>query len=343
MVGPARDQSALDAERERRRAERARQRQDPRGPPRVRRRRRRARAAAALGAVAALAVVAFVIVRAGGADPAPKGAVEDTGQRKARPAVGPIVSGAAARRTVVPILMYHVIATPPAGTPYGDLWVAPTAFRAQVHALANAGYRGVTLTQAFAAWRRGAPLPKRPVVISFDDGYDSQSRAAAPVLRRLGWPGVLNLAVENAGPRGISLPGLRRLVGHGWEIDSHTVSHPDLTTLEPSALRDELVRSRAWIRRRLGVDAAFFCYPAGRFDATVVAAVRAAGYRGATTTLPGVATRRDDPYLLPRVRLTGAYGADSLLALVKSARAGNSTPRRLRPPTTDEPADVDRR
>jgi peptidoglycan/xylan/chitin deacetylase (PgdA/CDA1 family) len=95
-------------------------------------------------------------------------------------------------------------------------------------------------------------------------------------------------------------------VRDGWEIDSHTVHHPDLTTLPAGRVHAELVRSRAWIRRRLDVDAPFFCYPAGRFDPAVVAAVRRAGYRGATTEISGVATGRDDRFELPRVRVTAA-------------------------------------
>ena len=166
-----------------------------------------------------------------------------------------------------------------------------------------------------------AQSPERPVVISFDDGYRSHSTAAAPVLRTLGWPGVLNLEINNVGRGGISLGRLRGLVRDGWEIGSHTVHHPNLTTLGPVALRSELVRSRAWIHRRLGVDPAFFCYPAGRFDAAVVAAVRAAGYHGATTELPGPATAREDPYRLPRVRVTGSESADAVLAALTSHRA----------------------
>jgi peptidoglycan/xylan/chitin deacetylase (PgdA/CDA1 family) len=138
------------------------------------------------------------------------------------------------------------------------------------------------------------------------------------VLHRLRWPGVLNLAIRNAGPRGIPVGALRGLVRAGWEIDSHTVSHPDLTAIGPTQLRDELVRSRAWIRRTLGVPARFFCYPAGRFDSAVVAAVRAAGYRGATTELAGVAAPRENAYELPRIRVTAATTATDLLDRVRS-------------------------
>jgi peptidoglycan/xylan/chitin deacetylase (PgdA/CDA1 family) len=232
---------------------------------------------------------------------------------------GPTISAAAARRGAVPILMYHVIAPPPPGTPYPELWVPPRTFAAQARALAGAGFTGVTLDEVWAAWKHGARLPRHPIVLSFDDGYASDATRAAPVLRRLGWPGVLNLAIQNTGATGLRLGALHALVRDGWELDSHTVNHPDLTTLAPVALKDELVRSRAWIRRHLHVNARFFCYPAGRFDATVIAAVRAAGYSGATTELPGVARARDDPYELPRIRVTAQLSPSELLNEIRTS------------------------
>lgn len=224
------------------------------------------------------------------------------------------VRGAMARRLLIPILMYHVIGHRPAGAPFPQLWTSPRAFRAQLRGLALRGYRAITLTRAMAAWRRGAAVPRHPVVLSFDDGYRSDATVVAPLLRRRGWPGVLDLAIRNAGAGGISVPRLRGLVREGWEIDSHSVDHPDMTTLGPRRLRWELVRSRRWIQRVLGVRARFFCYPAGRFDAAVLRAVRADGYEGATTELPGRADRRSDPWALPRVRVTSTARAAGLLA-----------------------------
>ena len=336
MSGP--DPGAED--RERRRAERAARRAAParsrrpaprraasrRSRPASRSRSRGGALLAGLVAAAVVAVAALALLRGGGGgddDGAPAAhATKPTTTHAAkhrRTPLGPSVTGAAARRAVVPILMYHVIAPPPAGTPYPELWVTPERFAAQMHALAAAGYHGITLRQAFAAWDHGARIPEHPVVVSFDDGYRSHSASAAPVLKTLGWPGVLNLEIHNAGPEGISLSRLHGLVRAGWEIDSHTVSHPDLTTLGVDELSTELTRSRAWIERELGVAADFFCYPAGKYDATVVAAVRAAGYRGATTELPGAATAHSDPYLLPRVRVSGSDSAASVLSALTPA------------------------
>jgi peptidoglycan/xylan/chitin deacetylase (PgdA/CDA1 family) len=233
---------------------------------------------------------------------------------------GPHISGARARRARVPILMYHVISAPPAGTPYPALWVAPGLFAAQMHALARAGYRAVTLERVMRAWTDGAPLPAHPIVLSFDDGYRSDDTHAGPVLRRLGWPGVLNLELDNAAPDGISDTRIRHLIAGGWEIGSHTLTHPDLTTLPDAALRHELEVSRAEIRRRFGRTPTTFCYPAGRYDARVVQAVRAAGYTSATTEQPGWASPSGDRLTLPRIRVSGGESPATLLAAITSSR-----------------------
>jgi peptidoglycan/xylan/chitin deacetylase (PgdA/CDA1 family) len=220
----------------------------------------------------------------------------------------------------VPILMYHVIGTPAPGTPYPGLWVAPSAFRAQVQALAAAGFAGVTLDRVLDAWNGRATLPAHPVVLSFDDGYLGQGKVAAPVLAARRWPGVINVVLHNLGvPGGIGAARLRAMIHAGWELDAHTLTHRDLTTLDAAQLRHELAGSRAALRRRFGVAVDAFCYPAGRFNATVQAAVRAAGYRAATTEIPGAAKPSGDRYALPRIRVDGGEGAAAVVAKVRAA------------------------
>jgi peptidoglycan/xylan/chitin deacetylase (PgdA/CDA1 family) len=216
--------------------------------------------------------------------------------------------------------MYHVIAPAPAGAKYAGLWVAPAALRAQVAALATAGYTGVTLDRVLDAWEGRDALPPHPVVLSFDDGYLSQGTAAGAVLRAAGWPGVLNLAWHNLGaPGGLTAGRVRTMIADGWEIDAHSLTHPDLTTLDPAGVRREIAGSRAAIRRAFGVAADAFCYPAGRFDPAVEAAVRAAGYRAATTERPGAARPRDDHYALPRIRVSAGEPSAAVVSSVRAA------------------------
>ena len=222
-------------------------------------------------------------------------------------------------RAPVPVLMYHVIAPAPPGAKYSGLWVSPAALRAQVTALARAGFHAVTLDAVLDGWAGKDTLPPHPVVLSFDDGYLSQGRDAGAILREHGWPGVLNLALHNLDtPGGLATSRVRMMIDDGWEIDAHSLTHPDLTTLEATALRREIAGSRAAIHDRFGVPVNAFCYPAGRYDATVEAAVRAAGYRAATTERPGAARAGDDRYALPRIRVSRG---DSAAAVVANVRA----------------------
>ncbi len=107
------------------------------------------------------------------------------------------------------------------------------------------------MQQAWDGWKHGGPLPRKPVVISFDDGYLSHYTHAKPVLRKLGWPGVLFLEIKSIGPGGLTEHQIRSLMHAGWEIDSHTLTHPDLTTLDDAALRRELRDSRRELQRAL--------------------------------------------------------------------------------------------
>jgi len=212
----------------------------------------------------------------------------------------------------VPILMYHVLANPPANAPYPELYVRPADFAAQVRWLAGQGYHAVSLRRVYDFWRGRRVLPPKPIVLSFDDGYHTDFTVALPVLRARHWAGVLNLEVRNLEPVWGTRPGMvRKMIAAGWEVDAHTLTHPDLTKVGPDRLKQEVAGSRAAIRRRFGVPVDFFCYPSGRYDDAVVAAVKAAGYLGATTTNEGLATPRN-LFTLNRVRVSGTDGVDGL-------------------------------
>ncbi len=152
-------------------------------------------------------------------------------------------------------------------------------------------------------------------MLTFDDGFRSHVEDALPVLKRLGWPGVLYLEVASLhtpGSGGISDAGVRKLLRAGWELGSHTMTHPDLTTVDADRLREEVAGARTLLRRRFHVPIEAFCYPAGKYDDTVVAAVQAAGYRTATTVDPGLAGP-GDPLRLPRVRINGSDTPDAMM------------------------------
>jgi len=225
--------------------------------------------------------------------------------------------------------MYHVIAAPPAGAPFPGLYVPPSEFAAQMQALKSAGWHAVTLDQVQAYWKRGVGLGAgKPIVVSFDNGYQSQYTEALPVLERLGWEGDENMQLTGLPPSqgGLSQRQVHGLVAAGWELDTQGFSHADLIALDAQQLSYQVAVARTTVERRYGVPVNWFCYPSGHYDATVVAAVKAAGYTGSTTVVPGWAHPTDDPYRLHRLRVLGGTTPEELLTLIADTRGNPPAP-----------------
>ena len=294
-----------------------------------RKRRNRALVLAALG-FGLLAVVGIGLARIGGDPVGGDGTV--TGRATlppTRPSTEPgskaLEGDAPARdrsdwrpsREPVPILMYHPIEEPVQGNPYPDLFLTREDFADQVRWLAKSGYEAVTLNDVLDSWFEGGRLPPKPVVLSFDDGYVSQYENAFPLMKERGWPGVLNLKALDSD---IYDSQVEEMVAAGWEIASHSATHPDLPSLSDDQLEDEMVRSRRILEREFGTRVTEFCYPAGSYDDRVISAVREAGYRSATSTEPGLA-RPSDRWSLDRIRIELGDGAAELESKLASAGA----------------------
>src|SRR3954447_3410754 len=309
------------------RAERneAAERASGREQQRRRLRRQRLLAGGALAAVAAVAV-ALVISLTGGSSRNAHKASASAGQQNT-PHANKSADGAAGEvrnatpqpdwkpyTGPVPILEYHVLGQPEGEVPYPDLYVSRPDFRKQMDWLEEQGYQAVTLEQVEDAWYHGGTLPSKPMVISFDDGYRPQYTFALPTLRKHGWPGVLNLKAEGSD---LYESNVEAMLAAGWELAAHTINHSDLTTLEGESLEEEVAGSRKILQDEYGVPVKNFCYPSGRFDDMVIAAVEAAGYVGATTEISGFATK-DHPYELARIEVLGSWSLSDLATVLRS-------------------------
>jgi peptidoglycan/xylan/chitin deacetylase (PgdA/CDA1 family) len=251
-----------------------------------------------------------------------------TASRRSNPAAAGTVAGKPGSESI-PILMYHVINPPPPGAKFPGLYVAPEEFAAQMRALAQAGFHAVTMDQMLANWTRGTSLPPgKPIVLSFDNGYQSQFTQALPVLRGLGWVGVENIQLTGLPPSqgGLSESQTSEMVSAGWELDTQGISHADLIALSPSALHEQVALARAELRRRYHVPVNWFCYPSGHYNAAVVAQVKAAGFVGSTTVVAGWASPGEDHYRLPRLRVLGRTSPQALLSQIAATRSNPAPP-----------------
>lgn len=290
-----------------------------------------------LGAIVVVFLIVVIVLATSGGDKRTAERSEATEKPAAKPVAKKSVVTAATGATAgvtpqstekvsgphedpVPILMYHVTKAAPSGTPYPELWVTPADFKGQMQWLADNDYTGITMAQLFNYWDEGFKLPEKPIVISFDDGYPSHAKSARPVLAKHKWPGVLFLEERNVNSpeTGLTQTMVKSLLASGWELGSHTINHRDLTTLGAEELKTEIAGSREQISERFDVPIDFFCYPAGKFDDGVVAAVEDAGYKGAVTVEEGVATP-EKPFELKRIRINGDDGVDGFASKMQSA------------------------
>lgn len=227
----------------------------------------------------------------------------------------------APRVTALPILMYHRIGVTDASTPSVTrrLTVDPRTFEQQMVWLHRNGYRTLTQRELYAGLVLGKRLPPKPVVITFDDGYDDLLRTAVPVLERLRMRATAYVITSRTGDwRSPFLAWfeLRELERRGVEIGSHTVSHRDLRALSDRELTHELVASRRTLERRLHHPVPWLAYPFGGHDERVIDAARRAGYLVAVTTVGGTRQDGTNPLQLRRLSITNATGAQGLASML---------------------------
>jgi peptidoglycan/xylan/chitin deacetylase (PgdA/CDA1 family) len=197
--------------------------------------------------------------------------------------------------------MYHEIELP--GRPmcqgepgYVRYVVKASAFQSQLRWLKENGWRGLSVGQALAAER------DRDIVITFDDGCETDLIVAAPLLRELGYNATFYLTVGFLGNRGfLSEAQVRELSDQGFEIGCHSMTHPYLSDLSAKELHHEIVDAKKSLENITRRPVDHFSCPGGRWDKRVVEVARTAGYRSLTTSQMVRNSPRSDPFGLGRV------------------------------------------
>jgi peptidoglycan/xylan/chitin deacetylase (PgdA/CDA1 family) len=285
----------------------------------------------ALGSLLAVGGVAAAIVistTGGSGSHAHKTAAHQSSSAQARTST----TGAAGKpgTSAVPILAYHVInVAPPTSSAPPALYVPVDEFTSQMNALKAAGWHAVTLAQLEAYWTHGTSLgPGKPIVITFDDGYASQYTNALPVLKKLGWVAVENVAVTGLSPSdgGLTDTQVKALIQAGWQLGAEGPTTEKLTTADPAQLDGIVLSARQTLQSRYGVSPNWFAYPSGAYNQTIVAAVRSAGFAGATTLVSGWASPTSDHFRLPRLQVVGGTSATKLISQITAASQTTTTP-----------------
>lgn len=215
----------------------------------------------------------------------------------------------------VPILMYHAVEAVPRPPKYKHFYVLAGEFAGQMRMLKRAGYSPITFG-ALAAARAGTDtLPPKPVLLTFDDGYENLKTNVHPLMEQLGFAYTVFLVSERVGKTNnwVASEGYDPTPLLSWEdiagmrrsslisFEAHTATHLKLGTLSLTDARRELAESKDVLEQKLQTPISVLCYPYGDVSDTVVALAAETGYTQAVTTEFGRARPADNPLRLPRI------------------------------------------
>ncbi|MFF4657306.1 polysaccharide deacetylase family protein [Streptomyces sp. NPDC001381] len=191
-----------------------------------------------------------------------------------------------------------------------EFTVSPKQFGAHLDAVVGSGRTPVTISALADHLAGRAPLPPRPVLLTFDDGFADLPGPTAEALAGRGLPATayLTTGALTAGGRSLLPPApmmtlaqAARLEQYGMEVGSHTVTHAQLDTLGPRALAQELRASRAALEDTLGHPVRHLAYPHGYNSGRVRRMAAAAGYETATAVRHALSSDRDEHYRIARL------------------------------------------
>jgi peptidoglycan/xylan/chitin deacetylase (PgdA/CDA1 family) len=188
----------------------------------------------------------------------------------------------------IPILAFHKVDP---RWEWGATRVTPRQFDSVVHFLKAHGYETLTVAQAVDP---EFPLPQKPVILTFDDAYQSVYDHAFPILKDAGFTATIFVITDYVGRENtwdvnlgwlkfphLGWESIRELSRAGFEFGSHTHRHPDLTRVNAERIRSELLTSKQILEDRLGMPVPFVSFPFGRYNRDVIRISREAGYRAA--------------------------------------------------------------
>jgi peptidoglycan/xylan/chitin deacetylase (PgdA/CDA1 family) len=176
----------------------------------------------------------------------------------------------------VPILMYHHVEVAPKDS---YLRVPAAKFEEEVRLIRNWEYTAISTSMLVDAITKGAELPPRPIIFTFDDGNEDIYTTAFPIMQKYGFTGVLYLPYYYVGtPNYMTVDQIKEMIAAGWEVGSHSLTHPNLQLADPGQLRAEIVDSKQKLESLLGVPVLTFAYPFGDVSGAAVDYVRFAGY-----------------------------------------------------------------
>ena len=217
----------------------------------------------------------------------------------------------------VPILMYHYIEPLPndADNIRVGLTVQPGVFRQQLAYLHAQGYSSISLYDLTYYLAQGVPLPDKPIIFCFDDGYRGLYQHALPHMQTFGYTGtvfVLTQLMDEYHPSYLTWEMARKMYEFGWKIEPHSKTHVQLSYRPLELVQYQILGSMQTVQAHIGRQPRYFSYPSGSYDQQVIEYLKALGFWGAVTTEYGLEHDFPSAFTWKRIRVSGQATIDVL-------------------------------
>ena len=227
----------------------------------------------------------------------------------------PPVSDGVKRTAYVPILMYHYISVPPSSSDRlrVGLSVPPDLFESQMKLLIDNGFHTISLFDLYEHLAIGKPLPDKPIILTFDDGYVDNYTNAFPILKKYGMTAtffVLTGPPDAGDPGYLTWDMIKEMSDAGLDIQLHSRAHIDLRRRDYDYLFFQLYGGRQSIEGHTGKPVVFIAYPSGKYDEAVLRFLTTHHFWAALTTNPGQTHTLNDALTWTRVRVPGQLTLD---------------------------------
>jgi peptidoglycan/xylan/chitin deacetylase (PgdA/CDA1 family) len=198
----------------------------------------------------------------------------------------------------IPILNYHKV-----DTLQHPLSISPSEFEEQMAYLSQNGYHTIIPDQLMDYLKYGSPLPEKPILLTFDDGYLDNYTNAYPIMQKYGFTATIFIVSNLVGhdARFFSWDQAREMQQNGFVFGAHTANHLSLINLTAKQVMAELTDCRTEMARQLGNPPRYFAYPTGAYTLQIEEMVRQAGYKAAFTICYGQVGQSSDLYALERI------------------------------------------
>lgn len=192
----------------------------------------------------------------------------------------------------VPVIVYHGVRPNYLGetADVKRYTVEPDTLDHELAYLHDNNYHVIALSALSKYFDEGVPIPEKPIVLTFDDGWKNQYTYAYPILKKYGFTATFFIFTNAIGHKNfMTWDQIKEIDASGMTIGGHTKTHPYLTGItDPIALEKEINGGKKIIEEHLGHPIETFAYPFGLYNASTTEAVRKAGYRIARTSKPGL-------------------------------------------------------